>query len=343
MNPPYGRVRLSPHDRERFSEVLYGHANLYGVFMAASHQNLAENGVLAALVPTSFTAGRYFEPLRRVLTTSSRLHSIRFVEDRSGVFGSVLQETCMAVFTRSKIRKTRVTSTGSRVSEIAKVATPTGGAPWLLPRRADLAPIAASAAALPARLSELGWKVSTGPLVWNRRRDDLYRHAGAERYVVLWAADIDGGAVHRDPARAATRYLKLHGDADRRVMLLREGSVLVQRTTSPEQRRRLVGAVLSVEMLEELGGAVVVENHVNVLRPATTDPTLSASLLGRLLATETMDQVVRCISGSVALSAYELESLPLPSLEVLMEWNSLEGPALEVAVADLYRRMLLDS
>ena len=31
-NPPYGRVRLSAEQRERFARSLYGHANLYGLF-----------------------------------------------------------------------------------------------------------------------------------------------------------------------------------------------------------------------------------------------------------------------------------------------------------------------
>ncbi|GAA1836275.1 N-6 DNA methylase [Nocardioides hankookensis] len=341
MNPPYGRVRLSDEDRERFADVLYGHANLYGIFMAAGQKSLAKRGVLAALVPTSFTAGRYFEPLRRTLTNRGRLQSIRFVEDRSGVFGSVLQETCLAIVTQSKVRKTLVTSAGSEVSEIAKVATPTGGSPWVLPRRADLAPVAAAAATMPMRLRELGWRVSTGPLVWNRRRSDLYAHAGRERYTVLWAADIDGGEVHRDQARATMRYLKLHDGTDRRVMSLSEPCVLVQRTTSPEQRRRLVGAVLTEDALINLGGRVVVENHVNVLRPTTAEPALSADLLGRLLATETMDQVTRCLSGSVALSAYELESLPFPPVEVLRSWDDLPAAELEVTVSAHYRQALM--
>jgi adenine-specific DNA-methyltransferase len=36
MNPPYGRVRLTPEDRARFASTLYGHANLYGLFLAAA-------------------------------------------------------------------------------------------------------------------------------------------------------------------------------------------------------------------------------------------------------------------------------------------------------------------
>lgn len=57
MNPPYGRVRLEPAERERFAAFVYGHANLYGLFLAAGLAALDGRGVLSALVPTSFTAG----------------------------------------------------------------------------------------------------------------------------------------------------------------------------------------------------------------------------------------------------------------------------------------------
>ena len=59
MNPPYGRVRLDSAERQRFASFLYGHANLYGLFLAAGLESLDDKGVLSALVPTSFTAGRY--------------------------------------------------------------------------------------------------------------------------------------------------------------------------------------------------------------------------------------------------------------------------------------------
>jgi adenine-specific DNA-methyltransferase len=55
------------------------------------------------------------------------------------------------------------------------------------------------------------------------------------------------------------------------------------------------------------------------------------------LATRTLDRLTRCISGSVAISAYELESLPLPAREVLAAWEELEGQELEAAVAKAYR------
>ena len=54
MNPPYGRVRLEEAERTRWGSYLYGHANLYSLFLAAALESLGPDGVLAALVPTSW-------------------------------------------------------------------------------------------------------------------------------------------------------------------------------------------------------------------------------------------------------------------------------------------------
>ncbi|MFI8632313.1 Eco57I restriction-modification methylase domain-containing protein [Microbacterium sp. NPDC077663] len=335
MNPPYGRVRLSEADRARFAKSLYGHANLYGMFMAVGAESLDASGVLSALVPTSFTAGRYFEALRTHLTSQLRLESVAFVADRSGVFTSVLQETCLATLTRRRVRKVSVRAIGSAVEEVATISSPTGGNPWILPRRSDLAPVAAAAAKLPNTLATAGWKVSTGPLVWNRRKDDLFARPANGRHPIIWAADIDGGAVHRDASRASTRYLALHSERDRQVMVLADPAVLVQRTTAPEQQRRLVVAELTEDDLSRAAG-VVVENHVNVIRPVGDTQLLSRHLLTRLLSTRALDKLIRCISGSVALSAYELESITLPDAQTLEAWETLSDEELERAVARTY-------
>lgn len=336
MNPPYGRVRLSEADRARFAKSLYGHANLYGMFMAVGADSLDSSGVLSALVPTSFTAGRYFEALRTHLTSRLRLESLTFVADRSGVFTSVLQETCLATLTHRRVRKVAVRAIGSAMEEVATIASPVGGHPWILPRRTDLAPVAAAAANLPNTLASAGWKVSTGPLVWNRRKNDLFSRPANGRHQIVWAADIDGGAVHRDPSRSSTRYVALHSERDRQVMLVTEPAVLVQRTTAPEQTRRLVVAELTEDDLARASGGVVVENHVNVIRPAGDAQLLSLRLLAKLLSTATLDKLVRCISGSVALSAYELESITLPDAQTLGLWEALSEEELEAAIARTY-------
>ena len=339
MNPPYGRVRLQPAERERFARYLYGHANLYGLFMAAGLDSLDDNGVLSALVPTSFTAGRYFASLRSELSKSAPLREVVFVAERDGVFAGVLQETCMATFTRKRARKTAVGTINGHLDTIANVTAPRGAAPWLLPRRSDDAHVAAAAATMPLSLASAGWRVSTGPLVWNRRKADLSAEPGrgALSAAVVWAADIDGGRLHRDAVRDQLRYLRIKNASDRATMALEEPAILAQRTTAPEQTRRIVAAELTAADLAAWGGTVVVENHVNVLRPAVERPALSRAALARVLATATMDRVMRCLAGSVAVSAYELESLPLPDVDELARWERLSGAKLEAAVAAAYR------
>lgn len=337
MNPPYGRVRLSDEDRQRFRHVLYGHANLYSLFIGAGLEALDANGALAAVVPTSFTSGRYFSNLRAAIAESAPLRDITFVSNRNGVFSTVLQETCLAVFSRRPARRTTVTNLDvDRVHPVASVKARRGSGPWVLPRRADDAPIAAASASMPLTLSTTGWVASTGPLVWNRRKADLHARPASDRAYVIWAADIEGGKLHRDAARNVLRYLTLHGATDRQTMILGDPAVLVQRTTAPEQPRRLVATELTAEDVVRLG-PVVVENHVNVLRPRTHNVLISRAALARLLETKTLDRLMRCISGSVALSAYELDSLPLPDEATLASWEQLHGHDLEQAVAEAYR------
>jgi adenine-specific DNA-methyltransferase len=336
QNPPYGRVRLDAEERKKWSHVLYGHANLYGLFIAAALEDLDETGVLAALVPTSFTSGLYFSKLRQTLSFQAPLRSTSFVSERDGIFANVLQETCLTVFSRRRSRWTTIASLNGRLEPVARVKSPRGGGPWLLPRRPDDALTAASAASLPIRLSDVGYRCSTGPLVWNRRQSDLFAKAASGTVPVVWAADIDGGRLHRDNARDGLRFMRLRGNDDR-VLVLDQPAVLIQRTTAPEQSRRLVVADLSASDLHEWGGRVVVENHVNVLRPTTETPVLTRATLIAALSTVTLDRVIRSLSGSVAVSAYEIESIPFPCAETLATWNELTGEDLERAVAVAYR------
>jgi adenine-specific DNA-methyltransferase len=124
-------------------------------------------------------------------------------------------------------------------------------------------------------------------------------------------------------------------------MVLDRPAVLVQRTTAPEQNRRLVAAPLTQQVLVEWGGRVVVENHVNVIRPVSGALALSPDILARLLATQTIDRVLRCLSGSVAVSAYELEALPLPEPGILEAWFETQAQEFDDAVARAYRPLVL--
>jgi adenine-specific DNA-methyltransferase len=72
--------------------------------------------------------------------------------------------------------------------------------------------------------------------------------------------------------------------------------------------------------------------------PTTARPAVPPALLSAFLNTAAADRAFRCISGSVAVSAYELESLPVPSAADLKKLigRSASKVTLEKACVVLY-------
>lgn len=99
--------------------------------------------------------------------------------------------------------------------------------------------------------------------------------------------------------------------------MLDRPAILIQRTTAPEQPRRIVAALLDAAGLAAAGGRVVVENHLNVCT-AQEGAAVDAWALLAFLNSSAADQLYRCLTGSVAVSAFELSSLPAPPVDSLL-------------------------
>ncbi|MES9883030.1 MAG: N-6 DNA methylase, partial [Sedimenticola sp.] len=177
-NPPYSKVKLTSDIREKFSRSIYGHVNLYGLFTDKALSLLNRNGILAYVTPTSFLAGQYFKNLRLLLSEETAPVCMDFVEARSGVFENVLQETLLTVFRKNCDsmwgRSSSVIITESRLVNIVengRFNIQRGeSSPWMIPRSPQQADILENATRNYSRLTDYGYKVSTGPLVWNRHK-----------------------------------------------------------------------------------------------------------------------------------------------------------------------------
>jgi adenine-specific DNA-methyltransferase len=349
-NPPYGRVTLSPADRIRFQRSLFGHANLYGLFTDMALRHAKPGGIIAYVTPTSFLAGEYFKHLRALLGRDAPPVTIDFVAARNGVFEDVLQETLLATYRPGAAAApvavheiTPVNGAGLTAEATGTISLPADSSqPWLLPRTPLRAPLVARLAAMTHRLADWGYSVSTGPLVWNRYKDQLALAPGRNRHPLIWAEAVasDGRFLYRAEKRNHAPYFEIrHGDE---WMIVDYPCVLLQRTTAKEQTRRLIAAALPDDFLAR-HRAVVVENHLNMLRPIAKTPPVSADVLAAFLNSAAADRAFRCVSGSVAVSAYELEALPLPAPEELDQLRLLarqraSRQRIEAACALLYDR-----
>lgn len=317
-NPPYGKVKLDATDRQKFERSLFGHANLYGLFLDLAVRVAKQNGLIAYVTPTGFLCGEYFKKLRSLLMAEAEPVGIEFISERSGVFDDVLQETLLAVFRRGRndrqprIRFVEVQGARINVADAGSVSLPSAGEqPWIVARAPESASLAARMRAMPSRLSDWGYGVSTGPLVWNRYKERLRERPLKATVPLIWAEAVsaDGKFSFRAARRNHAPYFAVEPGDD--ALLVRRPCVLLQRTTSKEQARRLVAAELPPAFLDE-HGAITVENHLNMIVPIIETPLVGTSVLAAFLNSNIADRAFRCISGTVAVSAYELESMPLP-------------------------------
>lgn len=337
-NPPYGRLTLAPDMRARFARSLYGHANLYALFMDLAVRWTVPGGLIAFLTPSSFLAGDYFKHLRRTLTEQAPPLSLDFVDERKGVFDNVLQETVLATYRRAGGRRKRPERT---LVNMIRAGGDGGGlaiqgsgyftlpdeptAPWILPRHASETGLAARLRTLDSRLADWGYRVATGPLVWNRYKPQISDKAGRGAVPLVWAESVtpDGRFVYRCEKANHKPWFHPAAKGDE-WLLTRRPCVLLQRTTAKEQARRLIAAEMPLSFLARHPRGVTVENHLNMLLPLDDGPPpVPPAVLAAFLNSRAADRAFRCISGSVAVSAYELEAMPLPNPAALRELTAL--------------------
>jgi adenine-specific DNA-methyltransferase len=185
-------------------------------------------------------------------------------------------------------------------------------APWVLPRSSKQSALTRRLRAMPHRLADYGYGVSTGPLVWNRYKQQFRKDRARNCYPVIWAESVTSGGefVWRSEKREHLPWFATMGRKDE-WMIVDQPCVLVQRTTAKEQSRRIIAAELPETFIKRHGG-VAVENHLNMVRSLTGEAKVSSAAIAALLNSAIVDAAFRCINGSVAVSAFELEELPLP-------------------------------
>jgi adenine-specific DNA-methyltransferase len=188
--------------------------------------------------------------------------------------------------------------------------------------------------AMPTRLAAWGYRVKTGPLVPHKNLAHMKRHPSSLTVPVVWAECVttDGSFLLRCDRATRTPFYEPKSAKD--ANLVTTPCLLLQRTTAKEQHRRLIGAIMTAASITAAGGRVAVENHLNMLVPLTAKAPVSLAMLAKFFASKAADAAFRCISGSVAVSATELEAMPLPTLEQLKA--ALAAPDSEAVLCRLY-------
>jgi adenine-specific DNA-methyltransferase len=331
-------------------------------------------GVISMIIPTSLMGGGSFRNLRRYILAETRPSRFDRVVARKNVFEDALQETMMITLRRDKkpglglVYRTEIKGAPKawrgpglkNPHQKRNLPSPHGDAdlkrpigrfrlpqdpeaPWFLPREAKDDHLLKRLTTMPARLKDWGLTVSTGPILWDRVKDQLRDQPSARTVPLIFAKALQGPLLSEYRVmRNRPCDLEL-SDKVSRDHLVTSPCVLLKRTSANEQSRRLFATELTEAFLNQCGGAVAIENHVNIIRPSNPAAFgLCLSTLTRLFNSPILDCIFRLQSGSAAVSAFELNHLPLPELSDIQRLGqeTARGGGLETfdaALEALYR------
>jgi adenine-specific DNA-methyltransferase len=353
-NPPFRKLNAEDAEayRPHYADVMQAQPNLYALFIGLAVRLAKSNGLVGLVTPTSFLSGQYFSSVRTFLLNNVQIVHVGLVPQKANVYLSVEQETALTLLRTSPPTMPETQRPGISIvkrdgqySKIGHCPLPNSGHSWPLARSSDDVALLRSASKSPFRLADYGYTPTVGYFVWNRDKrpaymtlDEVPKHRRQHVVPLLWSSDVQqSGSLLFDPRTSAHgqhRYVDFDGSTHPAVK--HQSGILLQRVTSSEQPRRLIGAVLSEAFVKEHGGYVG-ENHVVVLERRDPSIGIAPRQLLRLLETNAVDRYFRCISGSSNVSVFELDQLPLPDparLKTLMaRGNSIESAAEQILFA----------
>lgn len=348
-NPPYRKMKSGEVDRYRadYKDIIAGQPNLYGLFFKLALDCLKKSGTAGLLTPTSYLSGQYFSNLRTYVGTHAEVRQLDIVP-AMGAFYSVDQETAITVLRRvgpeaAKTNRTKVFgyTKGEGFAEVGSCSLPLAGKAWPVPRDNGDAALLVSLSQSPFRLSHYGYVPRIGHFVWNRDERETYSKVPKRKtdsiFPLIWSSDVlNGSGFEHGRGQANMRAGKfVDMGSPTAGGIVRSPCVALQRVTSSDQPRRLIGAPVPQDLQAKFGG-VVGENHVVFLVQTGNDAKLSTHLLAEVLRSAIIDRLFRCISGAVNVSVYELNHLPMPdpeNLKAALDQYATIDEAVEAAFA----------
>ena len=327
MNPPYMKLNSGDPCRQM---VLRRHGfdcpNLYAAFLAVATALVKDGGQLVAITPRSFTNGLYFTKFRKELMSRAAFRRAILFDRRDRLFrsSSVLQETIifsLKMSTPADSDLVRVETRSDHLSEPHQlhdvrhdnIVSPQDSQIFInLPASPAETHVSNQVAALPADLTSLCLRVSTGPIVDFRSREDLTEAGVPGSVPLIYPANIKTTGVEWPVATAKPQGFAV-SNTNRRMLFPNGPYVLTKRFTSKEQRRRVVaGVYLPVKGYDY----IAFENHVNVVhRDRKPINQSEAEQLAEFLNSELVDTYFRMFSGSTQVNASDLRRMRFPQLE----------------------------
>ncbi len=328
-NPPYGQCRQGKH-LKHFVEVLDGRVNLYQLFLYFALQRAAPGGHIALLVPESLRSGRYFHKLRHYLITQTTLRATTDFQARAAIFPDVEQGILILVCQKNHTAMEPVPPSFVSVAQAIDEESLAELTPFQVKRDQVQLGVEMDYMLCKARTPEefallhrlwqlrsapscIQFGAHTGRFVWNQHRQVLRRSGRSQALPILYAQSVHRYAFDFSRPHSSQYQHLLYAQSTPRILqYAKEGRLLLlQRTTAPEQRWRLIATLLPPTFAQQ-HPQYLIENHVNFIDGATVQQVeIPLEYVLGLLNSKLINFLFAALSGTTQVSAWELQHLPL--------------------------------
>lgn len=323
-NPPYMKIAKNTPEALAMPDICYGAPNLYFLFASMSIFNLRYNGEMVYIIPRSWTSGAYFRRFRQKLLENGVLEHIHLFVSRDKVFEKecVLQETIIIKFkkTQEKQQAVTVTTTQSNADFSQKTifeapySTVVNGANsyvYLVTNADDVA-ILNKLNRWKDTLPSIGLKMKTGLTVDFRNREFLRKEAEKGAVPLFYSEHIKDGKVVF-PVGKEYEYLVTEQSA---LLQSNKNYLFVKRFTAKEERRRLQCGIYLARKYPQYS-EISTQNKINFIDGIRTLSECIVYGLYVIFNSTLYDCYYRILNGSTQVNSTEINSMPVPSIDII--------------------------
>lgn len=330
LNPPYKKIASTSTHRLLLREIGIETSNLYAAFLALTILLLEPDGEMVAITPRSFCNGPYFRSFRKLLLKEMSLRHIHLFESRQTAFADdeVLQENIIFHAVKTHIQANQIgisTSRGPKDSRTLRLITteelvsPDDPEQFIHISSDENGSRATEIIArLPCSLDDIGLSVSTGRVVDFRSRGWLRKVSNEGTVPLIHPAHFSDGLVTwpRKGHKKAEAYLV--SDESTKWLIPAGVYVLTRRFSTKEERRRIVAALFTPELVP--CKQVAFENHLNYFHEKGGGLPLELAIgLTTFLNSTVVDDCFRQFNGHTQVNAADLRKLRYPARQQLEE------------------------
>jgi adenine-specific DNA-methyltransferase len=323
MNPPYKKINTNSEYRRSLHNIGIETVNIYSAFMAVAIKLLAENGILTAIVPRSFCNGFYFRPFRKFLYDNTSIQHIHIFESRRDNFKdeNVLQENIIIILKKDKKETTTITVSYSKdkyfdlfskkIVHSNSIIDPTDkqyyiSIPGFSEKNKKLQ--------LDFTNKELGFEISTGPIVDFRMREKLVYKINKNSIPLLYAIHIRNQKITWPIVSKKPNAIVLDKIELGKYCFEKGFYIVLKRFSSKEEKHRIQATLITPN--DFFAEHFTVENHLNIIHHngSGLDKKLASALVN-YLNSDCCDRVFREFSGHTQVNATDLRNMKYPNLE----------------------------